>query len=348
MNDQIFDYYNIHDFLLAVSGPARVIFAKEFIFFKVDKFNKEPDLILKCCAGSFMTKVLRGTEESIKLPLETGDKELLYNPQAPALSLIAYVESLLNWPDKSIIHASAVTKDNKVYLFTGKENSGKTSAALNLIKRGFSYLSDDWSVIGGGKIYPFPKTIHIYSYNLSDTQLAKRIFNYRLFFYRLFFVAYDGVRRRSKIRLLNVVMDKYRPYFEVPLNIMFPDGKVGSPNNIVKVYYLQRQVCAEPMVIKDITATDLARRMSHYTFYEKGQLLYKEYARYVERTSIVNPIIEQRLQNDFNIMLYAFEGAELYRLVVPYNYDLFNVAEYSSLLRLEMNATPLRALARIC
>ncbi|MBI4526603.1 MAG: hypothetical protein HY695_22615 [Deltaproteobacteria bacterium] len=41
------------------------------------------------------------------------------------------------------LHAAALSNDGKGYLFPGDAESGKTSIALSLIKRGFRYLADD-------------------------------------------------------------------------------------------------------------------------------------------------------------------------------------------------------------
>ena len=41
------------------------------------------------------------------------------------------------------LHASALTKDGTGYLFPGGAGSGKTTVALNLVKKGFQYLADD-------------------------------------------------------------------------------------------------------------------------------------------------------------------------------------------------------------
>ncbi len=41
------------------------------------------------------------------------------------------------------LHAAAVMKDDKCYLFPGDAQSGKTTVALSLVRKGFQYLADD-------------------------------------------------------------------------------------------------------------------------------------------------------------------------------------------------------------
>lgn len=60
-------------------------------------------------------------------------------------------------------HAAAVTKREGALLLPGPSGAGKSSITLELLRLGWSYLSDDFAPIdrGNGRIIPFPKALGI-------------------------------------------------------------------------------------------------------------------------------------------------------------------------------------------
>jgi hypothetical protein len=67
--------------------------------------------------------------------------------------------ALLHQKGIFVLHGSAVAKDKKAIIFTGSSSSGKSSVAYGLYKKGYTFVSDDISVItcsdnGTCSIYP--------------------------------------------------------------------------------------------------------------------------------------------------------------------------------------------------
>ncbi len=55
------------------------------------------------------------------------------------------------------IHASGARDDKNCYFLIGVSGSGKSTTALEMTRRGFSYLGDEFLNIKDGMVYPFPR-----------------------------------------------------------------------------------------------------------------------------------------------------------------------------------------------
>jgi len=60
--------------------------------------------------------------------------------------------------DFYLIHSSVLSKNGKGYLFPGNSGKGKTTMAMKLLMKEFSYISDEVAIIDpvSLKVYPFP------------------------------------------------------------------------------------------------------------------------------------------------------------------------------------------------
>lgn len=71
-------------------------------------------------------------------------------------SMLRYKFALKGYP---LVHGSGVGTDGRGFVFSGRGGAGKTITAINCVKRGFAYLSDDSTILGGdgilGMIVPF-------------------------------------------------------------------------------------------------------------------------------------------------------------------------------------------------
>jgi GTPase SAR1 family protein len=62
---------------------------------------------------------------------------------------------------ESITHGSAVARDGLAILLVGPPGSGKSSLALALAERGFQPVADDYVLIRGEQLVPFPKPLRL-------------------------------------------------------------------------------------------------------------------------------------------------------------------------------------------
>ena len=61
----------------------------------------------------------------------------------------------------AMLHASGVSRAGKAYIFTGRSGTGKTITVFNLLKKGFDYLGDDTTILGGHQTLSFIKPLNI-------------------------------------------------------------------------------------------------------------------------------------------------------------------------------------------
>lgn len=52
---------------------------------------------------------------------------------------------LVEVEDRGLLHAAALARGEEVYLFAGRSGCGKTTLSVALLKRGFSFLSDEYA-----------------------------------------------------------------------------------------------------------------------------------------------------------------------------------------------------------
>ena len=74
----------------------------------------------------------------------------------------------LPYRGSTLVHGSVVSSDGSGLMFTGGGHIGKTALSLEMVRRGFSYLGDDLSILGvDGLAYPYPEPIRIQEQHLS-------------------------------------------------------------------------------------------------------------------------------------------------------------------------------------
>ena len=103
------------------------------------------------------------TKNNINLEVEEGfDLYYLFTFLIePLLIIWASTHKLL------FIHSSGIAKEKKISIFPAWRNTGKTNTILEYCKDGYDFCGDDFCLIYGSDSYLYPKTLNLFSYNLS-------------------------------------------------------------------------------------------------------------------------------------------------------------------------------------
>jgi hypothetical protein len=105
---------------------------------------------------------LRGSRPA--LAVDARQFPLPGGPLARAQGQALMFESLMDAvPGHLLFHAGVVSKENRGLLICGPPGFGKTSLVLELVRRGFAFLSDDYAPLSlaTGGIVPFPRSLGI-------------------------------------------------------------------------------------------------------------------------------------------------------------------------------------------
>jgi hypothetical protein len=152
------------------------------------------------------------------------------------------VRMMMNSMGYPFIHASSVAKRGAV-LFAARHAGGKTTKAMEYIHRGYQLMSDDFSIIHGGKTFCFPTPLNIFYYNKSvlpreirevyrkDLLLKRILYHLTLKNVRLFTTVppymVSSIRKTSKIKEVHMLdsIDVSNPSLQLMFNNkldMFP------------------------------------------------------------------------------------------------------------------------------
>lgn len=74
------------------------------------------------------------------------------------------VEMLLFRKGLMVIHAGAVHRNGKAYLIAGRGGSHKTDCVIELMRRGYDYVSDDMVILNGNEVLSFPHSISLFDF----------------------------------------------------------------------------------------------------------------------------------------------------------------------------------------
>ncbi|CAN5577205.1 hypothetical protein BH09ACT4_BH09ACT4_01570 [soil metagenome] len=103
--------------------------------------------------------------------------------QAQVLEPIMYLKLL----EEGILfmHAGGVTKDGKAILLPAYGGTGKTTLSVALLNQGHKLLGDDLLLvdIAAGVVHPYPRPLHIFTYNVRHLRGATIPFKYRFAVY---------------------------------------------------------------------------------------------------------------------------------------------------------------------
>lgn len=325
-------YYNIHGFVIAVDEGMREAFDLEYWRFKDSKVNRA-DMIVEESKESNLPITLRHAKRGISINFnEKGIKQVKYESGVPGDWVLYTIEPFLNWKDKCLLHCGAVEKDGKAIIFPAEGGVGKTTMAMHLVRKGYSYLSDDWLIIGReGKAYPLFKTLHLYDYNLKrDGKVSRKILGTGKYYYNLLKIyALDLFQAVIPGRYSKIIAERLKPVFSVDVSDINDKAKLGKVSNISKVFWLKKNEKLKRPVLRKISAKEVAEKMPYITLLETNHF-FKNYLQWAYGNG-ENEEIENRLEHDRKVMEECFKNSEVYELEVPAKIKPEEVCEIAGL-----------------
>ncbi|WP_206203429.1 hypothetical protein, partial [Thermococcus sp. GR7] len=81
----------------------------------------------------------------------------------------AFIHYVLTEKGYNLLHASCVAKDDRGIAFIARGGGGKTTLSLNLLRSGFRFVSDNFTILlSNSKVKGFVEPLNIFTYNLSE------------------------------------------------------------------------------------------------------------------------------------------------------------------------------------
>ena len=105
------------------------------------------------------------------------DTNFVGNISFPVNLIELMIQYILTKKGFSIIHASGVGQNNKCLIFPARSGGGKTTVALSLLERNFSFLGDNYIILNNGIAESYISPLNIFTYNrlsIIEENLSKK------------------------------------------------------------------------------------------------------------------------------------------------------------------------------
>lgn len=268
---------DIHGCRVRVGGPAAEgWFREEYSAFEVADLAATPHVDVVPVERLDDARAIRprGLRHGLAIEGPLGSRRVLYHPSLDPTHILPWVESLLHWEDKTLAHACGVVRDGQARVFFAGPKTGKTTTLLGLVRDGDAFLGDDLVVVGNGRAYPYPKTVHLYDYNLvDDADLRARVLSRGLPWGALLRARGTAARasRHLPTRGARFMAETAfgRMIASAPIDRVVPGARVAEAAPIVKAVWLVR-VDADSFRRTSLSRDDLAERVLNATFHERA------------------------------------------------------------------------------
>ncbi len=166
--------------------------------------------------------------------------------QAQVLEPVMYLKLL----EKNVLfmHAAGVSRNGRGYLFPAHGGTGKTTFSMALLNQGFLLLGDDllFVALDEKTVYPYPRPMHIFTYNVNNLAGARIPWHYRLRIYL------KNLLRFVLERLLNT---EFLISTRIHADKVFPGNPFGSAVPYTRLFFLRKT--GEPSETVTIDAGNL-------------------------------------------------------------------------------------------
>lgn len=265
-------YYNIHDIIRVESD----VILYELEYFKSKEFEKS-DLSIRTCDSlqgglRFTRKIIEDrSENSYKIlytehfgsagaqfSIEFGERiKVTINKLISNSKHVLYVnlvEPLLRFLFISrgfiLLHSACLDKNGSGLLMSAPPDTGKTTTVLKCVKKGFSFLSDDMTIIRSpneAMCFPKPMTISSHTFKTAvsvstshDTERSLRLRSLvhsktgRAFMHKL-------AKLNVPIFTINTIGQSIVRPPKYSINSILQDAKVKKDTKIDNLYFLKRE-----------------------------------------------------------------------------------------------------------
>jgi hypothetical protein len=144
-----------------------------------------------------------------------------------------------------LLHAGGVTKDGRGILLPAYGGTGKTTLSMALLNQGHKLLGDDLLLVDIAKqvVHPYPRPLHIFTYNVRNLRGATIPFKYR------FAVYAKNVLRWPLEKLLRT---EFLISTRIHADELFPGEIFGESGPVAAIAFLRKEGPAiETVVITD-------------------------------------------------------------------------------------------------
>lgn len=173
--------------------------------------------------------------------------------QAQIVEPVIYLKLLEN--DILFMHAAGVADESGGFLLPASGGTGKTTFSIALVNCGFKLLGDDLLVVDVNKqmVYPYPRPLHLFGYNINNLFGTTVPFKYRLAIYTKNFI---------RFLLERLLQTEFLISTRVHADELFDESPFGKPVPYKKLYFLRKTGPAVDAVkIGRSTLNDIAEQL---------------------------------------------------------------------------------------
>lgn len=203
-----------------------------------------------------------------------------------------------------LMHASCVDLNNSGLVFVARGGAGKTSISTNLIKKGFNFVSDNYTILKDGKGIGFVEPLNIFTYNVNNIK--------------------NGLKKSKKLELLakNLIFKLSNGYIKVftrikPMDIF--NDKIEKETEIKSIFLIIPKENLDKIMFSEISKREL---VDHIYFNQKMEFPYFDrYITYYSYLFSENEVSEHWLKYKNGLYTNLNDGINFYRIDVPTRYN---------------------------
>ncbi len=260
---------------------------------------------------------------------------------SPEVLLVQWVENLMRQHiverGASLVHASAVSRDNIGYLFPAWAHTGKTNVGLSFLSSGFDYMADDWCFVSAtGEILAYPRWLSLYDYNfrcfphlIRTVGGPKEQRNIRRGLAATRFGRSLSGSNMLSSALSRRLSDRYFVHARVPLSRAMPESRISLRAPLTKVCLLE-SAHRGGGVVTDISAEELAQKVALCNSYERSRFRMHQLA--IAYAGVKQPR-DDLILAETKLLMKAFQRAICLRAVLPKDLSSKNLDEIQRQLR---------------